>query len=90
MTEISKQNDEKGCSSPFLSVCVCTINVCNEGCAGCEQWEKHSGTDCREMLFCCLPFTILIDTVSLFVTIPKWIYTKCSNTNTPTNTQAST
>jgi hypothetical protein len=38
------------------------------------------------MLFCCLPFTVIIDTVSLFVTIPKWIYEKCSNSNTQDST----
>ncbi len=88
MAKISKQNDEKGCPSPFLSPCACSINACNEGCDGCAQWEKHSGTDCREMMFCCLPLTVIIDTVSLFVTIPKWVYEKCSNS--PTNTQDST
>lgn len=69
-------NDENKCPSPFMSPCVCSINVWNEGCAGCDQWEKHYGTDCGEMMFCLLPCTSIIDTVSLFVTIPKWIYQK--------------
>ncbi len=66
----NKIND--GFPSPFESPCVLSAFACKEGCEGCNTWEKHSGTDCKEMLFCCLPFTTIIDTLCLIVTVPKW------------------
>ena len=72
------KNDEK-CPSPISYSCVLTSSAISIGCKGCDQWEKSFGTDCGEMMFCCLPCTVVIDSVCLFVTIPKWIYQKtCS------------
>jgi hypothetical protein len=76
MAEISKENDEKGCPSVISSPCVYSCYSCREGCNGCVGWEKRHVNDCGEIMFCCIPFTFVIDTVCLFVTLPKWIYQK--------------
>ena len=75
--EKTNENETKdGFPSPISSPCAMSAYVFKEGCDGCNTWEKHYGTDCKEMLFCCLPFTSIGDTLCLFVTIPKWCWNK--------------
>ena len=53
-----------------------TILMCNSGCAGCMQYETHSGTECKDMMFCCVPFALITDTLCLPYTITKWLCCK--------------
>jgi hypothetical protein len=53
-----------------------TILSCKTGCTGCNEWEKHSGTDCKEMAFCCIPFALITDTLCLPYTIVKCLCCK--------------
>ena len=57
--------------------CSCSRQACKMGCDGCAQWEKHSGTDCGEILFCCLPITFVCDTIVFPYTMVKFIVEKC-------------
>ena len=50
-----------------------TISSYKTGCKGCDEWEKHYGTDCKEMMFCCIPCALITDTLCLPYTIPKWL-----------------
>jgi uncharacterized protein YceK len=60
-----------------LEPCSNTLNSVKIGCDGCSKWNKHSGTDCDELIFFCIPFTIIIDTIILPYTVTKCIYNKC-------------
>ncbi len=76
---VKNEKNDEGCPTPISYPCAWTSSAISIGCEGCDQWEKHHGTDCGEMMFCSLPCTFILDTVCLFVTIPKWIYQKtCS------------
>jgi hypothetical protein len=75
-TSTVKKTNENVFPSPFASPCGLSVFVCKEGCEGCNTWEKHYGTDCKEMLFCCLPCTSIIDILCLIVTVPKWLCNK--------------
>ncbi len=61
---------------PPSGPCSYTILSCNTGCTGCNEWEKHYGTDCKEMMFCCLPCALITDTLCLPFTITKWLCCK--------------
>ena len=71
--------DDDKCSfhTLLISPCNCSRQACNMGCDGCAQWEKHSGTDCGEILFCCLPITFVIDTIVFPYTMVMFIVKKC-------------
>jgi hypothetical protein len=76
----SKNNvDNDICSfqTLLISPCNCSRQACSMGCDGCNQWEKHSGNDCKEMLFCCFPITFVFDTIVFPYTMIKFIVQKC-------------
>jgi len=77
-TDKSKKNNNETNDNicPPSGPCSYTILSCNTGCTGCNEWEKHSGTDCKEMAFCCLPFALITDTLVLPFTITKWLCCK--------------
>jgi hypothetical protein len=76
VNNISIKQDRDECPSVISSPCVYSCYACREGCNGCVESEKHHVNYCIEIMFCCIPFTLVIDTVCLFVTLPKWIYQK--------------
>jgi uncharacterized protein YceK len=76
-TIYNNSNNSNNSCCDNLEPCSCTITSTKIGCEGCQKWNKHSGSDCEELIFCCIPFTIVIDTIILPYTISKCIYNKC-------------
>ncbi len=81
--EIKNTNDkDNGCRFSELidHPCNYSVQTCSTVIDGCNKWEKHYGTDCGEMMICCLPFTFVIDTIVLPISSVRYIIHKCRNT----------
>jgi hypothetical protein len=73
----STDKNESKCDTLLNGPCNCSKQACIIGCEGCDQWGNHSGTDCKEMFFCCLPFSFVLDTLVFPFTVTKCMIRKC-------------
>ena len=68
-TNIDKENNMCPPTGPYSY----TITNYDIGCVGCNQESVHSGTDCKIILFCCIPCSLIADTLFLPYTLTKWL-----------------
>jgi hypothetical protein len=74
--QIFDKNTEDNSFCPPSGPCSYTISSYKTGCIGCNEWEKHYGTDCKELMFCCIPCALITDTLVLPFTLAKWLCCK--------------